>query len=158
MKKRLNDAELFSCRFTSDLFEYSTKIKDCSSKIFIKAFIYSNTSKIISNKAFIYDSKDVSLIYELLKKEKKLTRGKDIYPSFVMSWIGYILEYFTLSTNIPLTIFYKKIKPEELYKLYESYHSLDNDLVVKRILESTNINTDLNNVLLLKKIYNGFSK
>lgn len=154
MIKKLEDYNLFSCRFVSDLFEYSTKMKECSSKIFIKAFVYSSISKTISNKSFFLNSIDINLAYDLIKNEKKLIRGSDIYPSYVMSWIGYIMEYFTLSTNIPLVILYKYIKPEELYSLYESYHSLDNDLVVKRIIEAKNININLNNVNLLKTIYN----
>ncbi len=153
MIKELDDNELFSCRFVSDLFEYSTKLKECSSKVFIKAFVYSNVSKTISNKSFILESMDITLAYDLIKKEKKLSRGKDIYPSYVMAWIGYIMEYFTLSTNIPLTVLYKNIKPEELYMLYESYHSLDNTLVIKRLCEAKNINANLNNVDLLKNAY-----
>ncbi len=119
MINKLDDSSLFSCRFVSDLFEYSTKIKDCSSKVFIKAFVYSCISKTISNKSFYLNAIDVSLAYDLIKKEKKLNKGKDIYPSYVMAWIGYIMEYFTLSTNIPLTVLYKYIKPEELYMLYD---------------------------------------
>lgn len=152
MIKKLNDASLLSCRFVSDLFEYSTKNQECSSKVFIKAYVYSSVSNTISNSSFILNSLDISQAYELIKKEKKLTIGKDIYPSYVMSWIGYIMEYFTLSTNIPLTVLYKKIKPEELYTLYESYHSLDNDLVIQRICEAKNINLNLNNLDLFKSI------
>ncbi len=70
-----------------------------------------------------------------------------------MSWIGYIMEYFTLSTNIPLSVFYKEVIPEELYTLYEPYHSLDNDLVVKRLLEAHNLQEQLNDVELMKRIY-----
>ena len=152
MINKLNDASLLSCRFVSDLFEYSTKKQECSSKVFIKAYVYSSVSNTISNSSFILNSLDISQAYELIKKEKKLTIGKDIYPSYVMSRIGYIMEYFTLSTNIPLTVLYKKIKPEELYTLYESYHSLDNDLVIQRICEAKNINLNLNNLDLFKSI------
>lgn len=158
MINKLDDSSLFSCRFVGDLFEYSTKLKECSSKVFIKAFAYSTLSKDISNKSFYLNSIDIALAYDLIKKEKKLTRGKDIYPSYVMAWIGYIMEYFTLSTNIPLTVLYKRIKPEELYMLYESYHSLDNELVVKRILEAKNINNSLNDVELLKTLSKGSLK
>ena len=55
------------------------KLKDCSSKVFIKAFVYSTISKDISNKSFYLNSIDITLAYDLIKKEKKLTRGKDIY-------------------------------------------------------------------------------
>lgn len=152
MIDKLDDSKLFSCRFVSDLFEYSTKVKECSSKIFIKSFVYSSLTKIVSDKSFFINSMDIGLAYDLIKKEKKLNRGKDIYPSYVMSWIGYIMEYFTLSTNIPLEILYKNIKPEELYSLYEAYHSSDSEVVIRRIIDSKNINTNLNNVEVLKII------
>ena len=38
--RKIDDNGLLLCKFTSDLFEYSTKAKDCSSKVFIKAYIY----------------------------------------------------------------------------------------------------------------------
>ena len=150
--KTLDNNGLLSTRFVSDLFEYSTKQKDCSSKVFIKAFVYSSVSKRIASDSFFLDSLDVAAAYDLIKKEKKLTKGKDIYPSYVMAWIGYLMEYFTKSTHIPLTVFYRKIKPEELYQLYESYHSLDPEIAIKRICEAKEIPLDYNNIELLKNI------
>ena len=150
---KIDDYGLFICRYISDLFEYSTLKKDCSSKNFIKAYVFSSLQKRTENKSFMIDSIDISNAYEEIKKEKKLTRGNDIYPSYVMSWIGYIMKYFSYQTGISERVLYGYIKPEELYRLYEAYHSLDNDLVVKRIIEAKNIRTELNDVELLKKIY-----
>lgn len=149
---KMDDIGLFECRYVSDLFEYSTKMKDCSSKVFIKAFVYSSIQKRLSSQAFILESLDVPAAYEIIKKEKKLTRGKEIYPSYVMAWIGYIMKYFAYVTNISETALYRKVKPEEFYSLYEAYHSLDNDLVVKRISEAKNINLNLNNIEIYKSI------
>lgn len=150
--KEIDNNGLFQCKFVSDLFEYSTKMKDCSSKNFIKAYVYSSIQKRLFSKSFILESLDITTAYEIIKKEKKLSRGNNIYPSYVMSWIGYIMKYFSYVTNLPETILYKKMKPEEFYQAYEAYHSLDNDLVIKRICEAKNINLDLNNVNILKKI------
>ncbi len=149
---KMDDIGLFECRYVSDLFKYSTKMKDCSSKVFIKAFVYSSIQKRLSSQAFILESLDVPAAYEIIKKEKKLTRGKEIYPSYVMAWIGYIMKYFAYVTNISETALYRKVKPEEFYSLYEAYHSLDNDLVVKRISEAKNINLNLNNIEIYKSI------
>lgn len=150
--KKIDDIGLFECRYVSDLFEYSTKMKDCSSKVFIKAFVYSSIQKRLSSQAFILESLDVPAAYEIIKKEKKLTRGKEIYPSYVMAWIGYIMKYFAYVTNISETALYRKVKPEEFYSLYEAYHSLDNDLVVKRISEAKNINLNLNNIEIYRSL------
>ncbi len=51
-----------------------------------------------------------------------------------------------------MTVFYKKIKPEELYSLYESYHSLDNGAVIERFCESKKINLNLNDPNVMKSI------
>ncbi len=151
MMKQIDDTGLLSCKFVSDLFEYSTKAKECSSKVFIKAFVYSTVTKRVSSDSFLLDSLDIVSAYNQIKKEKKLTRGSEIYPSYVMTWIGYIMEYFTKVTDIPLTAFYRKIKPKELYILYEPYHSLDTELAIKRICEANGINLDRNNLDLLKE-------
>ncbi len=119
MIKKIDDNGLLAARFVGDLFEYSTKAGECSSKIFIKAFVYSSISRRISSDTFFLDSLDIAGAYLLIKKEKKLTRGKDIYPSYVMKWIGYIMEYFSKVTNIPLTVLYKKSN----LKNYMSYMS-----------------------------------
>jgi len=150
--KKIDDNGLLLCKFTSDLFEYSTRVKDCSSKVFIKAYVYSSIEKRLSSKTFIYDSIDIVTAYNIIKSEKKLTRGNDIYPSYVMAWIGYIMKYFSYTTGISEVVLYNKVKPEDFYLLYESYHSLDNDLVVKRIAEANNINLNLNNVELMRNL------
>ncbi len=50
----------------------------------------------------------------------------------------------------PKLFFYKKIKPDELFSLYEPYHSLNNNLVIQIICEAKGINTNLNDAELLK--------
>ena len=150
--RKIDDNGLLLCKFTSDLFEYSTKAKDCSSKVFIKAYIYSSIQRILSSKAFLLDSLDIVSAYDTIKSEKKLTQGKDIYPSYVMAWIGYIMKYFSYTTGVSEVVLYSKVKPEVFYNLYESYHSLDNDLVVKRIAEANDININLNDVEIMMKL------
>ncbi len=153
MKKMDENGRLLSI-FVSDLFKYSVTQKDCSSKVFIKAYVYSSLEKErLNSDSFLFDSLDVPEAYEIIKKKKKLTRGNDIYPSYIMAWIGYIMKYFNYVTGIPLASLYKKMKPDEFYAVYEAYHSLDNDLVVERILESKEFNYNLNNLELLKNIY-----
>ena len=150
--KKIDDTGIALCKFASSLFEYSTKIGECSSKVFIKAYVYSSIPKRLSSASFLYESIDIVSAYNTIRAEKKLTRGKDIYPSYVMAWIGYIMKYFSYTTGISEEVLYKKVKPEDFYHLYESYHSLDNDLVVKRIAEANEINMNLNNIELMKSL------
>ncbi len=148
----IDDNGLFKRRFVSNLFEYASIKKECSSKVFVKAFVYSSIPSRIASPSFIFESIDVIQAYEIIKKEKILTRGNDVYPTFVMAWIGYIIEYFISTRNIPITLLYRNIKPEELYALYEAYHPLDNEVVVKRLVEEKNMETNLNDVELYKRI------
>lgn len=150
--KTLDNAELFQCKFVSNFFEYSSIKKECSSKVFVKAYIFSSLSRRVSSKSFIFESLDIPAAYENLKKEKKISRGKDIYPSYVMKWIGYIYQYFELAIGIPQTTLYKKVKPENLYRLYEAYHSLDAKEVIERLVEANNININLNDKKLMAQL------
>ena len=62
------------------------------------------------------------------------------------------MKYFSYTTGVSEVVLYSKVKPEEFYNLYESYHSLDNDLVVKRIAEAYDININLNDVEIMMKL------
>ena len=56
-------------------------------KVFIKAFIYSSIQKRLSSNAFIFESLDIVSAYNIIKSEKSLNRGNDIYIHH-MSWHG----------------------------------------------------------------------
>lgn len=157
----LSENDRLLCRFVSDLFEYSTTQKDCSSKLFIKAYAFSTLEKTrLSSDTFLFDCISVPEAYEIIKKEKKLERGKEIYPSYVMAWIGYIMEFFCVTQKLPISIFYRLIKPDELYSIYEAYHSMDNELALRRIMEAKGMRTieNRNDVELMTRIYFGKSK
>ncbi len=69
-----------------------------------------------------------------------------------MSWVSYTIKYFAYSTDKSEIYLYKKIKLDDSASLNEAYHSLDNDLVIKRLLESKDIDTNINDVELYRKI------
>lgn len=152
--KEMDENGRLLCKFVSSLFEYSVTKKDCSSKTFIKAFVYSSLEKErLNSPTFLFDSLDVPEAYELIKKEKKLSRGGEIFPTYVMAWIGYIMKYFNYITGIPMSSLYKKMKPDDFYAIYEAYHSMDNELAIRKILEDRFSNDNLSDVQIMKKIY-----
>lgn len=151
--KDLDTAGKFLCEYVSRLFAYQTERKDGSSKVFIKAFVYSSLAEQIDKEEFMFSAIDITEAYGALKKEKNLKRGKEIYPSFVMAWISYIMKYFAYTRRISEKRVYEYVKPEELYSMYEAYHSLDNETVVTRIIEAKRIDLSLDNLDLLRKIY-----
>lgn len=69
MIKMIDDTGFLSAKFVSNLFEHSTKVKECSSKVFIKAFAYSSVAKRISSDSFLIDSLDIVSAYNQIKKE-----------------------------------------------------------------------------------------
>lgn len=141
------------CKYQSDLFKYACMMKDCSSLNFVKQFAYSDLARRMDHESYLYCGDDVPKAYDSLKKEKKLTVGKEIIPIDIMAWVGYIMRYFSITKKITTKRVYQIIKPKELCGLYEAYHSLDNDLVIKRILESKNVDLSLNNLEVFKKLY-----
>ena len=149
MRKMDHNGEIL-CRYQADLFEYSTFRRECSTKVFIKAFVYSDIARDLDNLSILFDSRDIVQAYEEISAPN---RGKEIYPASVCSWIGYLMRYWAYTYETETINIYKKIKPGELYGLYQAYHSLSPEEAVQRIMEAKEINTDLNRPDILKKIY-----
>ena len=99
------------CKYQADLFAYACEKKDCSSSIFIKQFAYSNLAKRMDDEAYIYSADDITKAYYSLTLEKKLNKGKQIYPLKIMSWIGYIMRYISYKYKYSTNYIYKKVKP-----------------------------------------------
>ena len=141
------------CKYQADLFAYACEKKDCSSSIFIKQFAYSNLAKRMDDEAYIYSADDITKAYYSLTLEKKLNKGKQIYPLKIMSWIGYIMRYISYKYKYSTNYIYKKVKPRDLYGLYEAYHGLDNELAATRIIEAYELKNNRNIIDVAKKYY-----
>ena len=151
--KYIDESSLLLCKYQAGLFEYATIDKKINSANFIKAFSFSDLSKRIDDEAFIYDSLSIAAAFDELKKEKILRSTGKTYPAQVMSWIGYLMRYWSILYSVSTITIYKTIKPNELYNLYESYHSLDIEVAINRILEAKNKYKSLNDIDLFRKIY-----
>ena len=151
--KKMNDIGLMICRYQADLFEYSTKM-NVSSKLFVRKFSYSFLSKRMDSSGFLCESIDIPQAYiELMNNSTK--KEGIIFEPYIMRWIGFIYRYICYIYKKPMKKVYEKIKPQELYDLYDAYHSMDNELAIKRILESKNIEFDhKDKIEVLRKIYN----
>lgn len=144
---------IFIANYLSRLFFCATKKGECSSLKFYEAFLSSSLIKEIFNEGFIYSGIDTPLAYETLKKEKKLTKGDLIYPSYAMEWSGYIIAYLIYFYDIEPFNIKRKIKIKDFMKAYNAYHSLDNDLVSKKLIEDFSLKIELNRLNVLKSIY-----
>lgn len=137
--RKIDDIGYELCKYQSGLFEHSASYLTCSSKFFYKQFMNSSLAKRMDNPAFAFESLDVLAALDELKKEKKLETGKEKFATYILSWSGYLLRYWSYTYEISSKRLFKYIKLEELGKLYEAYHSLDIEEAIKRISESKNI-------------------
>lgn len=151
--KEIDEFDLIRCKYQADFFEYATDKMKANSASFIKAFANSTLAKLMDKEEFIFESLDIERAYEELIKEKSIRSTDKQYSAEVMSWIGYLLRYWSIYHNTSTQNIYKIIKPEELNRIYEAYHSLDVTEAIDRILDAKKINYNLNNVEILKKIY-----
>ena len=148
----MDDSGLLLCKYQASLFEYSAK-QQTPSKMFIKRFSMSNLAKRMDGPGFIYEGTDVPKAFEEIKTQKT-NDPKLIYSQPIISWIGYIYRYMSYIYEKPTTLIYKKIPPQELYDVYDAYHSLDNEMAINRILEAKSINLDVTaDIELFKRIY-----
>lgn len=151
----MDDIGIKLCTFQANIFEKSKEYFQCSSNFFIKIFMNSQLASRIDNKNFIFESTDEKSCFNELNIKKINKTTTDIYPSFVLSWIGYLYRYACYEFQISSKRIYSIIKPKELSMLYEAYHSLEVKDAIIRIFESKNISVDNINYSekLAKEIY-----
>lgn len=149
--KSIDKVGLILCKYQAKLFEYSVKQK-VSSRLFIKKFSHSFLAERMDFSAFLLESIDVPQAYIEVVGETQL--NGPIYNEAIMSWIGYIYRYICYTYSQTMSDVYKRIKPKDLYELYDAYHSMDNELAIKRILEAKSISFEIkDDIELFKKIY-----
>lgn len=137
--KKIDDTGLLLANYQAGLFELSVEELSCSSAYFYKKFAFSKLAKRMDRKAFISESLDVTAAIEELKKESNYEIGHVKASQAIMSWIGYLLRYWSYTYEISTKQIYKYIKFSELRRLYEAYHSLDVEEAIVRINEAHNI-------------------
>ena len=149
-----DDTGKFLCNYQANLFAYSTK-KNVGSKSFIRTFAFSNLAERMDNPGFIYETTDVPQAFDEVKDRIPDARGQ-VYNEAIISWIGYIYRYISYIYDRSTKEVYRLIKPDELFAIYDAYHSLDNEMAAKRLLESKDIDfSKVNDLEMLRKIYLG---
>ena len=125
------------CAFQAELFERSLDRLECSSKIFIRRFMYSDLAARLDSNGFIYESGGIEDAFDELDRQYGTTAyGRQRFGMEEMHWIGYIYRYWAYTYGDSSKHLFKFIKPEELCGLYFPYHSLDPAQAIERILEA----------------------
>ena len=135
--RKIDSLGLKLCNFQAQLFEESLIQCECSSRIFVRRFLNSNLANRMDKDGFLFESLSIiDALEEIDKQYGESTYGKEKYTVEQMHWIGYIYRYWSYTYELTSKQIYKKIKPEQMKKLYFPYHSLDPRQAIERILEA----------------------
>ena len=156
--KEFDEYGLRLCRYQALLFSLSREKTECSSPVFLRRFMYSDTARRMDGAGFLMESASPdSLIDEITAEYGESDYGRIKYNTEELYWIGYIYRYWCYTYHISSKSVYKMIKPEELKKLYFPYHSLDPGQAVERIMEAKGFSGEgsvQRGVELLRKLRN----
>ena len=140
--KQIDNIGIKLCEYQADFFAQSTSHLNCSSLIFVKQFMESAIARRMDQGAFVLEALDIPECFMELSREKRLSQGKEKYPSYVMSWIGYMYRYITYTREVSSEFLFSKVKTRQLYEVYEAYHSLDPEAAAVRILEMAGLSPE----------------
>ena len=134
--KKMDTIGLKLCSYQAALFESSVSGISCSSKIFIRRFMYSDLARRMDDKGFMFDSLSIEgAVDELEAQYGTSTYGLTRFSSEEMHWIGYIYRYWAYTDEMSSKQLYRMIKPDHLRKMYLPYHTLDPLAAIERIKE-----------------------
>ena len=132
------------------IFEKSIKY-EIPSKIFIRSYMLSWEVRHIDDlDIYVAGLSEIEIYDEISKRIK--TRKGEIYPFPVMHYIGYFYRMAAYLTGYSSKLLYENIKPDLLYKNYQTLHSLAIEDAIKEVFEITNIEIE-DKYTLFKKIY-----
>ncbi len=142
--KSMDSYGLKTCAFQADLFEKSVCRLECSSKIFVRRFMYSDLAARLDSNGFVFEAIGLEDAFDELERQYGATTyGQQKFDREEMYWIGYIYRYWAYTYEKTSKQLFKYLKPEELRRLYYPYHSLDPAQAIERILEAKGMNNDI---------------
>ena len=135
--RALTHQELELCRLQGELFEQSPALADCSSPVFVRRFMNSQTARRFDAGSVLFESTtSKSLAQELEQEYGPCDYGKVRYGGEVLYWMGYLYRYWCCVTGMSSKRVFKIAPGRELSELYGPYHSLDPVQAIVRIYEA----------------------
>lgn len=121
------------------------------SKTFVRSFLLSNEAKRIDDLNLDIAGLTEGEILDTISKRIKTRRG-EIYPFAVMHFMGYFYRMASYLTGHHSKDLYRQIKPEFLFKNYQTLHALSIEEAIKETFEMMHIE-EKDKYALFKKIY-----
>ena len=129
--------------YQAKLFEESISYFECSTKVFLRRFYYSDLLNTLDkNESSI--SLEVSEGLDSIELQFGSSNyGKVKWDPNVLFWIGYIYRYVSYTRDVETKFLMKLFKPEKIKDLYYTYHTQSNEWVVENLLTSKNLNESI---------------
>ena len=157
--RQIDSMGLKLCKYQARLFQSSLDQTQCSSKIFIRRFMYSDLAKRMDSESILFDAMDITDAFEDINMQYgESSYGNDKFNSEELYWIGYLYRYWSYTGMISSRQLYKAIKPEQLRELYFPYHSLDPRQAIERIADDKKIPMDINETYDINKCVDALRK
>lgn len=136
--KELDYRGLELCEFQAKLFEASYDL-NCSSKIFLRRFYYSNLLKSMdSENAFNISLEVNDGLNSLINQFGEFSYGKDKYPKASLYWIGYMYRYIAYTREESTRFIMSLLPPDLLNRNYYAFHTQSPEWCVRSLLEIIN--------------------
>lgn len=108
------------------------------SKIFIRSYMLSSEVSSIDNLNLDVAGLTESEIYDMVSK--KITHKKgNLYPYALMHYIGYFYRMAAYLSGCSSKFLYQKIKPDLLYRNYQTLHALPIEEAIQVVFEIVDI-------------------
>jgi hypothetical protein len=135
--KKIDSIGLKLSSYQAELFEASLNHTSCSSLIFIRRFMNSKLALRFDLHSILFETSTTEDAFNEIEEEYgPSSYGKVKFSSEELHWIGYIYRYWSYTEDLSSKALYRKIKPDELRKVYFPYHSLDPEQAIERIKET----------------------
>ena len=142
----MNIHEQRMCEMQGEFFELSVERFKCSSFLFVSRFMNSDIAKRLDEIDDPYNFISPNNLISLMSinfPSMNAEIGNKI-PAKVMKWIGYIYRAWSIIKRKESSIIYKSIKTEQLFSLYDSFHTFSPEYCVDRLEEMIKENSENN--------------
>ncbi len=126
----IDELKLKLCDIQGRLFELSAD-KDYDSRVFIKAFMTSDTAKDLDSK---YNRLQWAGEEYLIEELSDIPRG-ETFNKEVLYWIGYIYRYWHFYTGEDSAKIYKQASVDTMKRNYMIFHTMDPSLAIENLKE-----------------------
>lgn len=132
------------CTYQADIFSKSLSVLQCSSKVFLRRFFYSNFAARLDFQEFYTFSLDVDECFAAINSEYgDSTYGEIRISEKVLHFIGYITRYICYTREITSLYFYRTFGLDYLIEKYDVLHTQSEEYILRELLVVNHLTEDI---------------